>query len=301
MSARAHTGFVSTLGRAFARGASPRLLGVFVVTLLLPTLLAMLPFRAFFHEHLGNYPGARDAVTSLGSLPLVQLVTRAGEPAAARSLGQGLVASLLVGLFLAPFLAGAAVAEARSPSPLRMGELVRGGGEHYGRMVRMALVGLLPFAGAAIVSAVALGVASKVVSSAVLESSATRAERVRDVVVLAAFWMSHVTMETARAHVAAEPGRRSVFVAWMSGILLLLRRPHLVLGITAITGLAGAALAAIVVAVRMRLAQDGGPSVVFAFVLGQLAVAAVAWGRTSGLVALTELVRADGPSQSARR
>ena len=49
--------------------------------------------------------------------------------------------------------------------------------------------------------------------------------------------------------------------------------------------------AALFVGVRQRLPQASAGGVLVAFVLGQLAVAAMGWGRASGLVGMTEVTR----------
>ena len=44
-------------------------------------------------------------------------------------------------------------------------------------------------------------------------------------------WLAHVTVEAGRAHLAAEPERKSALLAWWSGVRLAVRRPGKVLGL----------------------------------------------------------------------
>jgi hypothetical protein len=290
---------LAPLGRAMARGASPRVLLLFVLGLFLPTLLAMIPIHGFFRDQLGHFPAAKDAVGSLGSFVLIQVAQQAAEPGAARSIGQGLVAAFLVSLVVAPFLAGVAGAQARVEGVVRLRELLRGGGDYYGRMVRMTLVGILPYGAAGIVSGIAIKVASTSMDAAVLESAAARTGRIRDVVIVLTLWLAHVTLEAGRAHLIVEPARTSAFFAWCAGIRSIVRHPGRMMAIAVATGVSSMVLAAVFVSVRQRLPQANGGGVLMAFVLGQLAVAAMGWGRTSGIVGMVEVVRGGGKGLEA--
>jgi hypothetical protein len=98
-------------------------------------------------------------------------------------------------------------------------------------------------------------------------------------------------VEAGRAFFVADPERRSAWGAWWSGVKLTARRPLQVLGLSLLTGLLGFLLAAVITAVRTRVPQGGAGTVAFAFVLAQLAVAAIGWGRASRLAALVEVIR----------
>jgi hypothetical protein len=168
---------------------------------------------------------------------------------------------------------------------------LRGGGEYYGRMLRMVFVAALPYGAAAIVAVIAAKVASRSIDAAVLESSAVRTGRLRDLVIVLAFWLAHVTLEAGRAQLLAEPSRKSALLAWWAGLGAIIERPGRMMAIAVVTGVSSMLVAAMLLAVRMRLPQGTGGGVLAAFVLSQLSVAALGWGRASGLAGMVDVAR----------
>ena len=277
---------------AFAHGAQWRYLVLFLVFILLATGLAFIPLAAFLQGLFDHSTRYEELVSKLDSSALVEVLRQLSEPAGA-SVMPGVHSALHVALFLAPALAAAAAALARKGGTADVRTLLAGAGELYPRMFRMAIAGVIPFGVAAGIGAVAFHVAGKIGDDAVLELTSSHATTVATVITVLFVWLAHVTVEAGRAHLAAEPERKSALLAWWSGTKLTVRRPGKVLGLCFATTVVGVGLALILSAVRFRITQAGPASIALAFVLGQLAIVAIAWGRSSRLSGLVALVRAE--------
>ena len=287
--------------RSLAHGFQWRLLLLWVVAMLVPTVIAMLPVSGFLGQMLDQWPRAKEVVASIDGATLVELLRQLGENGARTAIGGGLIAASLVLLLIAPALAGAALAVARSDEPLRFTALLRGAGESYGKMLRLgALVALIPLGLAAIPAGIAFKLSSKASEKAVLESQAERGLRLALIVAAVAYFLAQLTLDAARAHLAAQPERRSAFLAWWNGVKLLFRQPLKTLGLGAATSIVGLGLAAFLMVLRLRVVQGGVGGVLLAFALAQLSVAAVGWYRASRIVGLAELVRADALDRDRR-
>jgi hypothetical protein len=276
---------------ALRRGAQWRYLVLFMVVMLLPVGLAFAPIASFLGSLFDHSPRAADLVARLDSAAFTEVLRQLGEPAA-EGIFPGTHAAVVVAAILAPLLAGAAAALARQGARrTRVRDLLGGAGELYPRMLRMALVALLPLGLAAGGAALAFHLAGKSSERAVLESVADRASHMAMAVSVLLLWLAHVTVEAGRAHLAAQPERRSALLAWWSGVRLTVRRPGKVLGLCLLTTVCGVGGALLVTALRYRLVQAGPGTIVLALLLSQLAVVAIAWGRSSRLAGLVELVR----------
>ena len=281
----------AVLARAFQRGAAPRYLLLFVITLLVPALVAYLPVAAFFQEVLDRSPAGQTMANAFDSSALVDLIREMGEPVGA-GVNVGITGALVIGLFLAPALAGAAAEVARAEGPLGTGELLRAAGSFYGRMFRMTFVGLIPLGLAGGLSAAIMGGVKHANERAIFESTGTRNTNLGIVACVVLVWLAHVTIEAGRAQLAADEARTGAFKAWWAGARFAVRHFRQVLPLCLATSLAGAMAAAALTAIRLRLPQGNGFGVGVGFVVAQLAVAAVAWGRSSTLVGLVTLLRA---------
>jgi hypothetical protein len=195
-------------------------------------------------------------------------------------------------------MAGVMVTAARSDEPLPLQRLLAGGGEMYGRMLRVALVGLVPLGAGGGLAALAMRMASKANERAIWESDASA--RIRNHAILAAvvFFAFHLLVDAARAHFAAEPTRRSAALALWGGVRLLIRRPLRMLAIGAVGTLAGLGVAFLFMALRLRIEQAGTFSIAAAWVMAQLAHVSVGWGRGTRIFGLTELIRADSAERA---
>jgi hypothetical protein len=281
-------------GRALAHGAQWRYLGLFVVVMLLPTTLAFAPIATFLQALFDHSPRHAQIVAALDSNALMDLLRQLTEPVGA-AIYPGLVDALLAAAVVAPVLAGAAAAVAAGAGrrgSVDVRALLGGAGELFPRMFRMTFAAFIPFGIAFGGAAAAYHFANKADADAVLESTATRALLMARIASLVLLWLAGVTVEAGRAHLAAEPDRKSALVAWWSGVKLVVRRPAQVFGLCIVTTLAGVGLALVINAVRFRVVQSGPGSIALAFLLAQLGVVVIAWGRSSRLSGLVELIRA---------
>jgi hypothetical protein len=291
----AHTDGRGRWRRALARGAEWRYLALFVAGMLVPSAIAMAPIHGFFRSLFDQSTRSEELVSRLDSPAFVEVVRQLGEPAGA-GIGASVFGVLLVTALVAPMLAGAAVALARRSAPVDFRSLLGDAAELYPRMLRMAVASVVPLGVAAGGAAAAFHFSDKLGERAVLESSASRATELATVASIFLFWLANATIEAGRAHFAAAEDQRSALRAWWSGVKLTLRHPRQVLGLCFVTTVLGVGIAAVVTGLRLRIGQWGTGSILFAFVLAQLAVAALGWGRASRLVGLAELIRAENKS-----
>lgn len=279
--------------RALRQGANVRLLAIWLVGLAIPAAAVLLPLQSILGAALDHSTRAKQLVALLDAPALIDLLQLLGSAESGSTLRPALSVMGLLALLVGPLLAAAAVALARAGEPLRFHELLRGAGEHYGRMLRLSLVALLPLGIAAAAAAGAYAIANKRAARVLTEASANAGLRGALAVTLLFVFVAQVTLDLARGTFAAQPERRSALFAWWHGVRVLCRRPLLALGM----GLAGLAvsgvLAALLVFLRQQIPQRSGVTVALALVLSQLALAAIGWGRASRIIGFAELVRAD--------
>jgi hypothetical protein len=162
-------------------------------------------------------------------------------------------------------------------------------------MLRIGLVSIVPFVLVGIVASVVFKGARHFGRHAILESQATLASRAAMVITLLVFVVLHATVEAGRAAFGADDTLRSGWSAWIRGLRLFGRDPFQVLGAYLGTTLASYLVAAPLLILRLRLSGPSGVALVFGFVVTQVAVASLGWGRASRLVALTALARSYAP------
>src|SRR3569623_745082 len=126
---------------------------------------------------------------------------------------------------LGPLLTGMTVDTGRAGRALGFGQLLQSGVIEYGRMFRLMLWSLLPYAIAIGLGAMAIGVAHMSADHAVLESVADRYQHTAFWVLAVLFVLAHAMVESARAAFIVDPGLRSATRALGRGIVQLLRRP----------------------------------------------------------------------------
>jgi hypothetical protein len=289
------------LRRSFRRALQWRFLLLWLVLVALPAAIALMPAWRFLNEHLGRSPRAQELAAFLDSHAVADLLkeltqTRAGNAFEAGALGGALLLVLCM-----PIGAGAAIALVRAEETIGFGGLLAGAAEHYGRMLRMLLVALVPLGLAAAGAAGLSRAAAKAAEHAVLESQALRYARAAAIAGFLLFFMAQLTVDAGRAAFAVDPQRRSAWLAWWSGVRLLAHRPWRGL-LSGAAPLALAALAAaLLLSLRLRVHQAGWNSLALAFLLAELAVAAVGWNRAARLIALAELMRVDAADRAARQ
>jgi hypothetical protein len=100
----------------------------------------------------------------------------------------------------------------------------------------------------------------------------------------------HAGGEAARAHLAVDAELRSGWRAWLRGMMLLGQRPLTVLGLFLVPTVAATIAAALPLLVRIRLVGSNGLIFWVAFLMTQIGVAAIGWGRAARIFALTQLL-----------
>jgi hypothetical protein len=285
----------TTLGiilRAMRRALQWRLLLLSPIALLVASLTTLFALSQFFGELFGNSPRWKE-LTSLDSSAAAGVIKALGT-SAADGIPMAIETSLILALVFAPLLAGAAltVAEpAGAPARPRLRELLAGAGSYYPRLLRMQIAALVPLGLAGIVISVVNKWASRVSDAAASETATHTSGRIALVVSIVLLFLAQLIVDAGRARLAAEPARRSAVRALWAGFKLIRNRPLHALSLGAVTMIVGLLAAAVLLVVRQQITQGSTMAILAAFVIGQLAVAAVAWGRAAKLCGLVEIAR----------
>lgn len=291
MSTRTPNGF-----RALADGLGAalqwRLLLLWTLGLLLPTLLATLPFWRALAARLDQSTMAADLAARFRLTPLMEVLGPVFRDSGAALLGGGLSA-LLLALLLSPWLSGLVVTSIRAGQPLNFAHLLQGGLREYGRMLRMLLWALVPMGVVLGIAMLPFGWAETQAKQSIVEAAAANAQTVALVVLAVLFLFGHATVEAGRAVIAADAARRSVVKAWWQGLRLVLRRPLATAIVYLGTSIAGYGIAVVLGALRTQLNAGTALGFIAGLVVVQLAVAAVAWARASRLYGFGELARGE--------
>ncbi len=288
---------------ALGRGAQWRYFLLFLAAMAVPAALSFLPALHYLGWLFDHSPRSLDLVSRLDSPALTEVVRQLGESEAG-GIAPGLFGGALVTLLVAPGLAGVTIAMARAgaeDTPLGVAALLRGAGAHYPRMLRMAVVGCLPLGLAGGGAALAFHLAHKYGERALTETASDRATEAATAASLLLVWLAHMTVEAGRARLAAEPERKSAFLAWLRGVLFVVREPRRVLAVGLSTTFLGVGGALLVTGIRTRVDVQGPGGIFLIALLGQLAIVAVAWGRSSRLIGLVELLRDESGEASGSR
>jgi len=288
--------FRRSLGHAF----QVRLLLLFVLGSLVPAALAALPVLRFLSPLLDHSPRAKDLAASLDSHTVMDLLRQLNEPATAGAIATGFGVAAVVAFLVGPFLAGAALIVARAEGTVRTRALLASAGENYGRLFRVALVGLAPIGAAFAVSGGFFQAAHTAAERAITESQAVRGGRLATLGALVLFFVAQLCVDAARGMFAAEPYRQSALAAAWAGLRLVVRRPLRSLGLGLATLLVGGGAAFALLLLRLRIPQAGAGSVFGAFVLAELAAAGIGWHRAARIVGFADLARADAADRERR-
>lgn len=286
------------LRRSLRRGLQWRLLLLWWASLLVPSALVALPAFAFLRDHLDHSTRAVHNVAWLEGATLIELLRQLGQPGPALALGWGAASAVVCLLAVSPFVAGATVAAARGDGPLRLGALMAGGGELYGRMLRTLLAGLVPLGLGSAAAAGIFKVAARANERATTETAAQRNLVVAAVCAAAVLFAVQLVVEAARAQFAADPGRRSAVLALWSGARLLVRRPARAFAVGAAGALAGVGVALALMALRLQVVQSAPAGIALAWLLAQAARVAAGWGRATRILGLAELSRSDAAARA---
>lgn len=288
---------LSIIGRAMRRPLQWRLLTLSPVVLWAAALAALIPLLGFLGGLFNYSTRWRELTASLDSAALTGLAKAMMTPAAA-GLPAGITTSLVLSVLLAPFLAGAALVVAESDARPKFRALLSGAAGYYGRMLRLQIAALLPLGVALIIASIAIAWSSGVSDRATSEAATHTSHRLALLIAALAVVVAQVVADAGRARLAVEP-RRSALFALGAGVKLVVKRPldALALGLSAT--LASLVVAAVLLVIRQQITQSGVISLLLAFLLAQLAVAAIAWGHAARLCGLVEIARALGASGAA--
>ncbi len=290
---------LSLIGRALRRPLQWRLLMLSPVALWAAAIATLIPLLGFLGGLFDHSTRWRELSASLDSAALAGLAKAMMTPAAA-GLPAGIWTSLVLAALLAPFLAGAALVVAESDARPRFRALLSGAAGYYGRMVRLQIAALLPLAVALIIASIALAVTSGMSERATAETATHTSHRLALLIAGLAVVLAQLVADAGRARLAVELHRRSALFALGAGIKLVVKRPLDALAVGLSATLASLVAAAVLLVIRQQITQSGVVSLVLAFVLGQLAVAAIAWGHAARLCGLVEIARARGAGPATR-
>ena len=286
---RRRPGFKSAL-RATRMALQWRLLLWWTILLLLPTIVAALPFWQLLAGSLDHSMYASRLAEHLDLVALADLAA-VGKERYGAALGSGAIVALGLTLLLSPLLSGMTIAAARAPQRLGFIPLLAAGAQDYARMLRMLVWTVLPLGVAGALGGAAFHAAGQVAERAILESEAANASRLAMLAAALLFVLVHATIDAGRALLGNDRRRRSAVLAWWGGVKLLLRRPLALLGVYLVITALGLALAALLALARMHVPALGAGGTAAAFLLTQLAVVVLGWMRSARLVAMMELAR----------
>jgi hypothetical protein len=297
-------GAFGALGSGLARAFQWRLLVLWVIGLLVPTLVATLPVWQLLSDRLDYSVHVQEIATRFDLGWMFEVVAPFFQTSGA-VLATTTLTSLALVLLRSPWLTGMVVASIRAGDTLRFGNLLQFGLREYGRMARMMLWSVLPLGVAFAIGGGMEAWASKQAETMILESGAINASRIAMVVLWVAFVLMHATVEAGRGVMAADPSRRSAVKAWWRGAVLLARRPVAVLVVYLGATIAGLGLALVFAFARTQVGAGTTGGLVLGVLLVQLIVMAMAWGRIARLYGLSMLARdaqqRDVVRQAARR
>jgi ABC-type polysaccharide/polyol phosphate export permease len=161
----------------------------------------------------------------------------------------------------------------------------------YGRMFRLMLWSILPYAVMAALIGVAFKALDGIDDKAVLESQVDRASHIAICASLLLFVLAQAIVESGRAAFIADGNLRSATRAFGRGFMQLLRRPFSTLFCYLLISLVGYAIALALGVGRLNTPALGVGGLVLAMLLAQLVVLVIGWVRVARLYALAEVAR----------
>lgn len=204
------------------------------------------------------------------------------------------MASVLLMLLILPWLNGMVVASGRAGRALGFAGLLHGGFVEYGRMFRLMLWSLAPYALAGFLVQMSFDHAGDRVDAAVLESQADAAQHLALGLAVWAVVLAQAWVESARAAFIADTGLRSASVAMVRGLIQLLRRPVSTLFVYLLVTALGFAVVLGLGLARVHTLAVGTQGMLLGFLLSQLVVMALGWMRIARLFALADIGRSLG-------
>ena len=281
-------GFGAVLSAMLA-AAQWRLLLLWLLIMLIPATIVALPLRHMLGGLLDNSVYANQWAQNFNAMMF-------GDTIYALSrhpgwLGAVAILGTLMTLLLSPFLNGMIVGSGRAGRVLGFGALLQSGFVEYGRMFRVMLWSLLPYAVVMVVASVGMHMADKHSEQAVLESLADTYHSIAHWVLLIVFVLAQLVVESARAAFIADTNLRSATRAFGRAFGQIIRRPLWTVVFYLVVTLIGVVLAAVFGMARIHVTAFGVVGFVFALVLSQFIVLALGWMHTARLFALSDVAR----------
>jgi hypothetical protein len=275
----------AALGAGALGGLQWRVMLLWILITLLPTLVVALPLWSLLDGMLGHSVHADRYASHFEGLMFTDVMAGLRDN---HWTGMAFFGGVLLTLAISPFLTGMVVAGGRAGRALSFGALLQGGATEYGRMLRLLILSLVPY--------VLFGMAANGLSSfaadkgdaAFLESDADMWAHVALGVTLLVFVIVQCIVESARAAYIADVTLRSAFRALGRGFMQFIRRPFGTLLVYLVITLVGSILALFIASWRGHTVAAGSGTLV-AFLIVQVGVIVVAWMRTSRLLALARL------------
>ena len=266
-----------------------RLLLLWTLLLLLPTAVVSLPLWRSLSGLLDHSVHAQAWAAQFSPLMFGDTMSALGDDTGWIS-GVAIL-GLLLTLMLSPFLNGMLVGSGRASRVLGFGHLLQCGIVEYGRMFRLMLWSIVPYAAMAALIGVAFDAVDRVDARAVLESQADRTSHLAIGLAVLLFVLAQAIVESGRAAFIADGNLRSSTRAFGRGFMQLLRRPFSTLLCYLLISAIGYAVALALGVGRVHTSALGVTGLVLAILLAQLVVLVLGWVRVARVFALAEVAR----------
>jgi hypothetical protein len=276
--------------RAMFAAMQWRLLLLWVLFLLLPTAVASLPLWRTLSDLLDHSLHAQAWAEHFSPLMFGDGLSAIGDSVTSGFRGL-LLLGLLLTLLLSPFLTGMAVGSGRAGRVLGFSQLLQCGIVEYGRLFRLMLWSILPYAMMAALIGFAFSAVDHIGDRAVLESQMDSASHMAGGLAVLLFVLTQAIVESGRAAFIADGGLRSATRAFGRGFMQVLRRPFSTLLCYLLVSLIGYAIALALGVARIHTAAVGTGNLLLAVLLAQLVVLVLGWARVARLFALAEVAR----------
>lgn len=252
-----------------------RLLLLWLILLALPTAVISLPLWSSLRGLLDHSVHASAWAGSFNAMMFGDVLSALGRDGAA--LRGASLAALLLTIVLLPLLNGMVVAAGRAARSLGFGHLLQSASIEYGRMFRLMLWSLLPYAVAFGLAAWAFYMAGEHAEKATLASTATLGNNVALWAAVVVFVLAHAVMESARGAFVADIGLRSATRAFGRGVAQLFRRPLSTLLTYVLISAIGYLIVLAISYGRVRTPVIGLGGTALALLLSQLMVLVIGW------------------------
>jgi hypothetical protein len=278
--------------RALFTAIQWRLLLVWLLLLLIPTLVVALPVWGTLSELLDHSVHADAWAKQFDAMMAGDVVRIVSDQTG--GLKAAAIAGTLVTLLLSPWLNGMIVGAGRSGRTPSMGEHLHNGLSMYGKMFRLLLWSVLLYAGAAWLVSHGADFADKHDEKAVLKSQGDQWEHSVYWLIGVLFVLVHAIVDSARSAYIADPSLRSATIALVRGVMQLLRRPLTTLFTYVLISAIGYGLILLLGMLRIQWSAASWIGLIGGVLLVQLLSAVTGWTQAARVFALAEVARSLG-------